>query len=141
MATFNKFNPFVENVHHGKFNFSSDDTCTITVALSASEPSAAWGQLSQVSQISYANLSSRVVSVASSGQTDGVYSLVLTDLELSASGDVAAFRYIILYDDDSTGDLLICWYDRGESVTLHNLEKITLDFDDLDGLFQVSTPA
>ena len=137
MATYVKFQPFVENLAKGKFNFTSDATCTITVALSATEPTATWNQLSQVSQVSYANLSARVVAVDSSAQTGGIYKLVLTDLDLSASGDVATFRYIILYDDDSTDDLLICYFDKGENITLHNGEKISLDFDGTDGLFQL----
>jgi len=137
MATYVKFEPFVENLAKGKFDFTSNDTCTITVALSATEPTATWGQLSQLSQVSYTNLSARVVSIDSSAQTGGIYKLVLTDLDLTASGDVATFRYIILYDDDSTDDLLICYFDKGNDVTLHNGEKITLDFDDSDGLFQL----
>lgn len=138
MATYVKFQPFVENLAEGKFNFSSDSTCTITVALSATAPTNTWGTLAEVTQISYTNLSARVVEVASSSQTAGTYKLVLTDLDLTASGDVATFRYISLYDDDSTGDLLICYFDKGEDVTLHNGEKITLDFDGTNGIFQLA---
>ena len=33
MATYTKFHQHVENMAHGVHNFSSDSTCTITVAL------------------------------------------------------------------------------------------------------------
>lgn len=138
MATFVKFQPFVENLAEGKFNFSSDATCTITVALSATAPTNTWGTLSQVSQVSYANLSGREVEVTSSGQSGGVYKLILKDLVLTASGDVATFRYIVLYDDAAASDELICYFDKGEDVTLHNGDTLTLDFDGTNGILQIT---
>ena len=70
--------------------------------------------LANLTQISYTNLSSRVLSVVSSSQTSGTYKLVVSDLVLSASGGaVAAFRYIAVYNETATNDELIGWYDYG----------------------------
>jgi hypothetical protein len=138
MATFNKFNSFLEAVFEKKHDFSSDTTCTITVALcaAANAPVATNTQLSNLTQIAYTNLSARVVSVASSGQTSGTYKLVLNDLTLSASGGaVAAFRYVVLYDDDATNDELIGWYDYSTEITLNDGESLALDFDGTNGVF------
>lgn len=125
MAAFTKFEPFVENLAEKVFNLGSD---TITVALSATAPTASWGTLSQVTEVSYTNLSSRVVTISASSQTSGTYSAVATDLVLTASGAVATFRYVILYDDTAASDQLIGSYDYLSNVTLANGETFTLDF-------------
>jgi hypothetical protein len=142
MATFNKFNAFVEHVAEGVHNFSSDSTCTITVALcaAANAPVATNSVLADLTQISYTNLSSRVVTVASSSQTSGTYKLDLTDLVLTASGAVATFRYVVIYNDDPTSpaDPLIGWYDYGQDVTLANGETFTLNFDNSGGFITLA---
>lgn len=137
--TFTKFQPFVENLAEGKFNFSSDATCTITVALcaTATPPVNTNAVLADITQIDYTNLSTRVCAVATSEQTSGTYKLKLTDLTLTASGDVAAFQYIVLYDDDSTGDCLIGFFDYGSVITLHNTDDIVLDFDGTNGCISI----
>lgn len=132
MATFTKFNAFVEHVNEGVHNFASDATCTPTVFLTtnAAAPVATNSVLADITQIAYTNLSARVITVASSSQTSGTYSLVLTDLVLTASGAVATFRRVGIYNDDPTSpaDPLVCHYDYGSDVTLANLETFTLDF-------------
>ncbi|NUP06726.1 MAG: hypothetical protein HOW73_11790 [Polyangiaceae bacterium] len=143
MAAYNKFQAFLEHVFEGVHNFSSDSTCTITVALTASAnaPVATNSILSDLTQISYTNLSARVVSVSASSHTTGTYKLVLTDLVLSASGGaVAAFRYVVLYNDDPTSpaDPLICWFDYGSALTLADGESLTLDFDATNGVLQAA---
>jgi len=49
---------------------------------------------------------------------------------LTASGAVATFRWVGLYDDDPTSpaDPLIGYYDYASDVTLANLETFTIDF-------------
>ena len=76
MATFNKFNTFVEYLAEGGFNFTSDSTCTIMVALcaAANAPVATNSVLGDLTTIDHTNLSSRVVGVSSSSQTSGTTS-------------------------------------------------------------------
>jgi hypothetical protein len=142
MASFNKFNAFVEHLAEGVHNFSSDSTCTITVALcaAANPPVATNSVLADLTQIAYTNLSSRVVTVNSSSQSSGTYKLVLDDLVLTASGGaVAPFRYIVLYNDDPTSpaDPLIGWYDYTTDLTLNDGESLTLDFSPSNGVLQL----
>jgi hypothetical protein len=141
MATFNKFNAFVEHLAEGVHNFSSDATCSITVALcaAANAPVAGNSVLADLTQIAYTNLSARIVAVSASAQTGGTYKLTLTDLTLTASGAVATFRYVVLYNDDPTSpaDPLIGWADYGADVTLANGETFQLDFDGANGLFTI----
>ena len=132
MATFNKIDQFVEDLAHGVHDFTSDGTCTITIFLTtnAETPVAGDSVLADLTEIAYTNLSSRVVAVASSGQTSGTYSLVLTDHTLTASGAVATFRMVGHYNDDPTSpaDPLIQWYDHGSDVTLADSETYDIDY-------------
>ena len=87
--------------------------------------------LANLTEISYTNLSSRNVTTSASSQTSGTYSLVTTDLVLTASGgSVAAFRYLDLYNTTPTSpaDPLIGWYDYGSALTLADTETLTVDF-------------
>lgn len=128
MATFNKFNAFVENLTEGVHNLQ---TGALTIALSNTAPTAANSVLADITQIAYTNLSARVVTVASSSQTGGTYSLVCNDLVLTQSTTTsAAFRYVVLYNDTPASPLdpLISWWDYGSSITLAPGETFTIDF-------------
>lgn len=131
MASHNKFYQHVENLCKGVHNFTSDSTCTVTVALcaAANAPVAGNSVLADLTQISYTNLSSRVVTGVTVEQTTGTVSFTANDLVLTASGAVATFRYVVFYDDDPTSpaDPLICWYDYGSDVTLSSGETFTID--------------
>lgn len=126
MAAYNKFNSFVEAVAEKVHNLGSD---VLKVALTNSAPVATNTQLSNITEISYTNCSARTITVSSSSQSSGTYSLVCTDLVLTASGGtVGAFRYVVIYNDTATNDELICWFDYGSSITLNDTETFTLDF-------------
>jgi hypothetical protein len=126
MATYNKFNAWVDNMVESA-NLATDQ---FVVALTNTAPSATNSVLADITQISYTNLSSRNLTTASSSQTSGTYSLVLNDLTLTASGAVATFRYVVIYDDTPTSpaDPLVAWFDYGSSITMANGETFTLDF-------------
>lgn len=135
MATFNKLNGFVEHLAEKVHNLGSD---TLKVALSNTAPGSestpptgatATCILANVTQVSYTYCSSRTVSVSSSSQSGGTYTLVMSDLTLSASGgSVGPFRYVYLYNDTATNDELIGYADYGSALTLADGESLTLDF-------------
>ena len=129
---FNKFNSFVEALAHKKHNLSSD---TLQVALTNTAPVAGNAVLADLTQISYTNLSSRVLTTSSSGQTSGVYKLVIADLVLTASGAVDPFRYVVVFNQSAPNDELIGWFDYGSSITLANGDTFTCNFDGSNGLF------
>lgn len=130
MAAFNKFNPFVEALAEKVHNLGSDQ---LAVALTANAPSAANAVLADLTQISYASLSSRNITTASSTQTSGTYKLTLNDLTLTASGSVPPFRYVAIFNDTAASKNLIGWYDYGSNVTLNSGETFTIDFDGTNG--------
>jgi hypothetical protein len=137
MASFNKFQCFVEDLAEKKHNLGTD-VLTVALCAAANAPVATNTVLANLTVISYANLSSRVLSTVSSSQTSGTYKLVVSDLTLTASGGaVAAFRYICVYNETATNDELIGWYDYGSDLTLADGESLTLDFNLTNGLLQL----
>lgn len=137
MAAFNKINSFVEAMAEKAHNLGSDQL-VVALCAAAAAPVASNTQLSDLTVISYTNLSSRNITTSSSAQSSGTYKLVLADLVLTASGAVAAFRYVVIYNDTATNDLLIGWYDYGSDLTLLNGETFTIDFDGTNGVLQIA---
>lgn len=138
MATFNKFNSFVEALAEKVHNLGSD-TLTVALTAAANAPVATNTQLSNLTQASYTNCSSRAITTSSSSQSSGTYKLVLTDLVLTASGGtVGPFRYVVIYNDTATNDELIGWYDYGSDLTLASGETLTIDFDGTNGVLQLA---
>lgn len=137
MATFNKFNAFVENVAEGVHNLQ---TGQLVVALTNTLPTSANSVLADISQITYTNLSSRNITTSTSAQTSGTYKLVLTDIVLTATGAVGPFRYVVIYNDTPTSpaDPLIGWYDYGSSISLASGETFTVDFDATNGVLTLA---
>jgi hypothetical protein len=136
-SAFNKIQSFVAAVHNGSHNLSTGQL-VIALCPAASAPVATNTALSDLTTISYTNLSTRNVTTTSSTQSSGVYKLVCQDLLLTASGSVATFRYVVLYNDSSTTDLLICWWDYGADVTLANTETFNIDLDQSNGVFSTT---
>ena len=135
MATYTKINSFVEDLTEKVHNLGSDQ---LVVALTNTAHTSTWGQLSDLTQISYTNLSSRNITTTSSAQTTGTYKLVLADLVLTASGSVGPFQYIYIYNDTSTDDRLIGYYNYGSAVTLSSGDTFTIDFDASNGVITLA---
>ncbi len=131
MATFNKFNSFVEALAEKVHNLGSD---TLTVALTNTLPVNTNTQLSNITQISYTNIQNggttgRDLTGVTSAQTSGTYKLDANDLVLTATGTVPTFRYVVLFNNTATNDELIGWYDYGATVDLLNGETFTITWD------------
>lgn len=136
MASYVKFQPFVEHLAEKVHNLGSD---TLTVALTNTAPNATDATLSQITEISYTNCSSRALTTSASSQSSGTYKLVITDLVLTASGGtVGPFRYVVIYNDTAASDQLIAYFDYGSSITLAAGETFTIDFDATNGLLQLA---
>lgn len=138
MASYNKFNSFVEALAEKVHNLGSDQIA-VALCAAANAPVVGNTQLSDLTEISYTNCSSRNVTTSTSAQTSGTYKLVCADLTLTASGgSVGPFRYIVLYNDTATNDELIGWYDYGSDLTLADGESLTIDFDGTNGVLTIA---
>jgi hypothetical protein len=136
MATLNKVDSFVENLAEQKINLGGTG---LKVALTNTAHTATWDELADLTQIDYTYCSSRVITVSSSAQTSGTYKLVLTDLVLTASGGaIGPFRYVYIYDDASTGDKLIGYYDYGSAITVTDGNTFTIDWDGSAGALTIT---
>lgn len=138
MASYNKFEQFVEDICE-KVHDLGVDALTIALTAAANAPVVTNKLLGDLTEISYTNLSARLITTTSSAHTTGTYKLTLTDLVLSATGAVTTFRYVVIYNDTPSSPLnpLIAWYDHGSNVTLANGETFTIDFDGSNGFFQL----
>jgi len=137
MATFNKFQSFIEYAVEGA-NLGTDQF-TVALCAAANAPVATNSVLADLTQISYTNCSARNITTSSSAQTTGTYKLTLADLTLTASGgDVAAFRYVVVYDSTVAGSPLVAWYDYGAAVTITNGNSFLIDFDGSNGFLTIA---
>lgn len=139
MASFTKFNPFVEKLAQKVFNLNAD---TLKVVLSNTAPTPSTdSQLSNITQIANGNGYTTGGSTAASNaatQTSGVLKLTATDVVFTASGSLGPFRYAILYDDTAANDELIGYWDYGSSITLATGETFTVDFDATTGILTIT---
>jgi hypothetical protein len=138
MASFTKFNSFVEALAEKTHNLGSD---TLKVVLTNSAPAAANTVLADITQIANGNgytTGGTAATISSSAQTSGTYKLVLADVTFTASGSMGPFRYAVLYNDTATSDELIGWWDYGSSITLAASETFTVDFDATNGVLQIA---
>ena len=131
-----KINSFVENIAEGKINLGGTG---LKVALTNTAHNSAWDELADLTEVSYTYCSDRAITVSTSEQTSGTYKLVLTNLTLTATGgSVGAFRYIYIYDDASTGDKLIGYYDYGSALTLADTNALLIEFDGTNGVLTLA---
>ena len=139
MASFNKFNAFVENVAEKVHNLGAD---TLKVMLTNTAPVAGNSVKSDLTEISAGNgytAGGTAATISSSSQTSGTYKLVLADVVFTASGgSIGPFRYAVLYNDTAASDELIGWWDYGSSITLASGENFTVDFDPSAGVLTLA---
>jgi len=140
MASFNKFNAFVENLAEAKFNLQTD---TLKVLLTNTAPVATNSVKADLTEITAENgytAGGNTATVTSSAQTSGTYKLVLGDPATwtAAGGTIGPFRYAVLYSDTAANYELIGWWDYGSSITLAAGESFAVDFDATTGVLTVA---
>ncbi len=139
MASFNKFNSFVEALAEKVHNLQSD---VLKVMLSNSAPTAANALKTDITEITAGNgyiAGGTQATQASSAQTAGTYKLVLNDVTFTAvGGSLPAFRYAVLYNDTATNKELVGWWDYGSAVSITNGNSFTVDFDATNGVLTIA---
>jgi hypothetical protein len=141
MATFNKFNSFVEDVAEKVHNLASD---TLKVLLTNTAPVNTNTVKANLTEISAGNgytAGGTQASQSSSAQASGTYKLVLGDVTFTAGpSSIGPFRYAVLYNDTPTSpaDPLIGWWDYGSALTLASGESLTVDFDATNGVLTIA---
>lgn len=140
MATFNKYNCFVENLAEKVHNLQSD---TLKVALTNTAPTSAdtvWNTTVYPAPAAANGYTAggNSLTVSSSSQTSGTYKLVIADTVFTAtSGGIGPFRYVVLYNSTAS-NAVIGYYDYGSSITLADTETFTVDFDATNGVLTIA---
>lgn len=139
MPSYNKFDRFTYDVIGAKHDFN---THVFKVMLTNTAPVASNQTLNTIVEIAAGNgyaAGGNVVgiTVSSSGATAAVSGL---DTVITATGTIGPFRYAVLYNDTQSDPAkpLISWWDYGSSITLAATEILTVDFDAVNGIFQLT---
>jgi hypothetical protein len=139
MATFTKFQSFVEKLAEKVHNLGSD---SLKVMLTLTAPSASASNVkADLTEITAGNgytAGGTAASITSSAQITGTYKLVLGDVLFTATGAVGPFRYVVLYNDTATNKDLIGFYDYGSSLSLASGDTFTVDFDPSTGVLTIA---
>lgn len=134
MATYTKYNTFVENFSNKVFDwFGTNDTFRAVIHTDAPD-TANDNQLSNLTQISgnngyttggedIQNDSTRTTTTVTMTAVDVIWTASGGNLGSSTTG-----RYISIDDDTATNDELQCSYDYGSTFTIAIGETLTLDF-------------
>lgn len=141
MASFAKFNAFVEHLAEKVHNLGSD---TLKVLLTLTSPSASNSVTADLVEIAAGNgylQGGTIATQTGSAQTSGTYKLTLTDVVFTASGGtMTTFRYAVLYNDTPSSPLdpLIGYWDNGSTVSLISGQSFTVDFDASAGVLTIT---
>lgn len=134
MATYTKYEPFVENLANKVIDwFGTTDTFKAVIHTDA--PTVATDdQLADLTQISGANgyTTGGEDIQNDSTRSGGTVTMTAVDVVWTASGgnlgNSTTGRYVSIYDDTAAGDELQCAYDYGATFTVAAGETFTLDF-------------
>jgi hypothetical protein len=145
MALYNEHDQFVEDICHGVHDLTATTGDALTAYLTNTAPIAADAVYGDLTSPVEANISTRVfpAGTRASGQITGTYTLLLPDLILTATGAVADFRYIGVYNDDPTSpaDPLICWWDYGVGGVTGMVTDDTFTITFTDSTFTIAPAA
>ncbi len=135
MAGLTLFYAFTEDLAEKVHNLGSD---TLKVCLSNTAPVLTNTGFADIVEIAAGNgytAGGTAATTVSSAQTAGAYKLILDDVTFTASGgSIGPFRYVILYNDTSTGDRLIGYSDYGVNFTITSGQSFQVDFDGSAGV-------
>ena len=141
MATYNKFQNFVEDLVEGVHDF---DAHTFKVYLSNTTPDAALdavkADMAEIAAGAGYTAGGGTTTITTS-ETTGTAKVVATDVVFTAvGGSIGPFRYAVFYNDTpaAPADPLIAWHDYGSSITLADGESFTWDADATAGLFTLA---
>lgn len=142
MATFNKYQIFVQNLANGVHNLGSD---ALKIALTNAAPNAATHTvLANITEIAAGNgyaAGGNAATLVSGSETSGTYKLVLSQPTFAASGGtIATFQYAVLYDSTPSSPLkpLIGWWDYGTGLSITNGNSFQVLTDQSLGVLQLA---
>ena len=141
MATFTKFQPFVEAVAEKKHDLGADTFFVQLLNTAPTNTNAVETDLPADLTTANGYTAGGVTcgTATSSAQTSGTYKLTIADKVITASGGtIGPFRYVVLLNNTATNKDLIAYFDYGSSITLNDTETFTIDFDGAAGVLTIA---
>lgn len=145
MASFNKYNQFVQDLASAVHQFQTGTTHVLKVALTNTAPNAGThtvrADITELTTAGGYTSGGLTVGTITGAQTSGTFKLTGgTDPVFTATTGFGPFRYAVLYNDTPTvpADPLIGWWDYGSSVTLAASETFTVDLDQTNGILTIA---
>lgn len=141
MASFNKFQIFVQDIGRGVHNLHTN---TLKTSLHNTAPVATNSVFADLTEIAAGNGYTAGGTASGSNSyahTTGTAKLLTADVVFTASGgSIGPFRYPVLYNDTPTSpaDPLIGYFDYGSSITLLTGETFTVDYDGSGGTLTIT---
>lgn len=143
MATYNKFQDYVEQLAKAKHDWSTH-TFKVCLVAAANAPVATNTIFANLTEISAGNgytAAGQALDTVTLSEASGTAKVTIADEVFTASGaGMAAFRYPVIYNDSQTSpaDALVAYYDYGTDLTLASGETFTIDFDPTNGFWQMT---
>lgn len=139
MATFYKFYSFVEAVYEKKHDFSSDQ---FKILLTNTAPSLSWTQKSDVTgELTTGNgytSGGTNITTTSCTQSSGLLTVIFQDVVFTGTGSgFGPFRYAVIFNETSTNDLLVGYYDYGYGISV-GAQTFTVDMNQTTGFLYAS---
>ena len=132
MATYNKFQPAIENLFEN-IN-SGSDSWVIKLATAVNQ---AAGTITEVVNGNGYTTGGNAATTSSSAQSGGTYKLVLASPSVwTASGAGFSFQYAVLVD--ATTSTNVGYWDYGSSQAVAAGETVTVTLDATNGVFQAT---
>lgn len=132
MASFNKFNDFVEQLGKGLHHLHAAGD-TLKVFLTNEQPLAADTVKTDMVEVTGGGTTGYTAGGADAqndlSEAAGTATLTCVDITWTTGADgLGPFRYAVLYNDTNANDALIGWWDYASSITLASGESFTVDF-------------
>jgi len=143
MATYNKFQNFVEDLGKGVHDFSTD---TLECYLSNATPSASLDAVkADLAEITIENGYTAPEDTANTwAESTGTATLTGTKIVITATGGtIGPFQYVVLQNTTPTSPLdpLIAWWDYGSALTLQDGESFSIKFNNSESQGTIFTLA
>ena len=130
MASYVKYFPFIEHMTNGVVDaFGTTDTFRVAMAAAAYTPAQTHDDLSSVTQNTGTDYPGSNDIQNDSTRSSGTVTMTAVDVVWTAgAADWDSSQEIVCYDDTSTTDKLMCYWDYGTTFTVGNGETFTVDF-------------
>lgn len=140
LASYNKFDQFARDVMDAKHDF---DTHVFKVMLTNTAPVATNQVKADLVEITVGNgyPAGGLPATITVTKTGGVTKVSAGNVVFTGNGGAfAPARYAVLYNSTQTSPAqpLVSWWDYGSAVQIGDTETLTVTFDAVDGIFQIS---